>query len=258
MRDVMSDMTCNDLRDVAAELALGALHGDERAAAIAHLDRCPECREHIEQMAVVGDGLLELMPVSEPPIGFENRVMERLNLPVRREPRRRLRAFAAAAAIALAFGAGGWALGANVGHDDGAHPAAAHQATSRTALVAANLTAGGHRVGTVYAYPGSPGWVYATMDLDKGEGKVVCRLEHRDGTEDTIGSFTLRHGYGYWVIPARVDSSVTGARVTAEDGTTLARATFPVVGNAPAAGDTSADREAPGSPGTVPRYHVPR
>jgi Putative zinc-finger len=233
MSDAMSDLTCTEMRDLAAELALGVLNGGERAAAIAHLDRCPECREHIEPMAAVGDGLLELLPASEPPLGFESRVMERLDLPVRYAPRRRLRALAAAAAIALAFGAGGWVLGATFGHDS--TPAASHapsHAPSHAAvqsggLVTADLTSGGHRVGRVYAYPGSPGWVYATLDLENGDEKVTCRLDHRDGTTDPIGSFTLRHGYGYWVIPARVNSSVTGARVTAPDGTTLARAVFP-------------------------------
>ncbi len=35
----LNDMTCAELADVAAELALGVLTGRERAMAIAHLDR---------------------------------------------------------------------------------------------------------------------------------------------------------------------------------------------------------------------------
>ena len=34
----LNDMTCEELADVAAELALGVLTGRERAMAIAHLD----------------------------------------------------------------------------------------------------------------------------------------------------------------------------------------------------------------------------
>jgi hypothetical protein len=39
-----SDMTCAELADVAAELALGVLTGRERAMAVAHLDNCDTCR----------------------------------------------------------------------------------------------------------------------------------------------------------------------------------------------------------------------
>ena len=56
----LNDMTCAELADVAAELALGVLTGRERAMAIAHLDRCDECREHVRQLMATGEQLLEL------------------------------------------------------------------------------------------------------------------------------------------------------------------------------------------------------
>jgi anti-sigma-K factor RskA len=71
-------MGCDELADVAAELALGVLTGRERAEALAHLAQCPACRENVRQLAVTGEELLELLPVSEPPPGFETRVMDRL------------------------------------------------------------------------------------------------------------------------------------------------------------------------------------
>jgi len=71
-------MTCAELHDVAAELALGALTGRERAAAIAHLETCWACREGVRQLTAAGGRLLELLPPAEPPIGFEIRVLERL------------------------------------------------------------------------------------------------------------------------------------------------------------------------------------
>ncbi|MGP4004034.1 hypothetical protein [Streptomyces sp. 8N706] len=76
----MSDLTCEELRHLGAELALGILPGQERAAVIAHLDRCAGCREQIEQLTLAGDGLLSLLPGSEPPVGFEKRVLTRLGL----------------------------------------------------------------------------------------------------------------------------------------------------------------------------------
>jgi hypothetical protein len=76
-----NDMTCGELADVAAELALGVLTGRERAMAIAHLDKCDTCRENVRQLMATGEQLLELLPPAEPPAGFETRVLERLGLP---------------------------------------------------------------------------------------------------------------------------------------------------------------------------------
>jgi hypothetical protein len=77
----LNDMTCAELADVAAELALGVLTGRERAVAIAHLDTCDACREHVRQLMATGEQLRELLPPAEPPAGFETRVLERLGLP---------------------------------------------------------------------------------------------------------------------------------------------------------------------------------
>jgi hypothetical protein len=71
-------MTCAELHDVAAELALGALTGRARAAAIAHVERCRACREDVRQLTAAGGRLLELLPPASPPAGFETRVLERL------------------------------------------------------------------------------------------------------------------------------------------------------------------------------------
>jgi hypothetical protein len=76
-----NDMTCAELADVAAELALGVLTGRERALAVAHLDNCDACREDVRQLMATGEQLLELLPPAEPPAGFETRVLERLGLP---------------------------------------------------------------------------------------------------------------------------------------------------------------------------------
>ncbi|HVT70527.1 MAG TPA: hypothetical protein VHF26_22465, partial [Trebonia sp.] len=77
----LNDMTCAELAEVAAELALGVLTGRERAAAVAHLDACDACREDVRQLMETGGQLLELLPSAEPPAGFENRVLGRLGLP---------------------------------------------------------------------------------------------------------------------------------------------------------------------------------
>jgi hypothetical protein len=77
----LNDMSCAELADVAAELALGVLTGRERAMAVAHLDQCDACREDVRQLMATGEQLLELLPPAEPPAGFETRVLARLGLP---------------------------------------------------------------------------------------------------------------------------------------------------------------------------------
>jgi hypothetical protein len=76
----LNEMGCAGFADVRAEVALGVLTGRERAAAVAHLDRCTACQESVCRLAVTGEKLLQLLPVREPPPGFETRVLERLVL----------------------------------------------------------------------------------------------------------------------------------------------------------------------------------
>lgn len=78
----LSSMGCAGLAGVAAELALGALTGRERAEALAHLARCEACREHVRPLMAAGEKLLELLPAAETPPGFETRVLERLGFSV--------------------------------------------------------------------------------------------------------------------------------------------------------------------------------
>jgi len=111
-------MDCAELAEAAPELALGILPGDERAAALAHLDGCPACRQQVSSLAGVTDQLLLLAPTAQPPAGFEQRVLASLDAgpgatPVvqvdelarqrdRERPRRRRTAVVAVAALALA------------------------------------------------------------------------------------------------------------------------------------------------------------
>src|SRR6266540_1491833 len=228
----MNELNCAQVREVGAELALGILPGEERAAAVAHIDRCPECREYVEQLTLVGDSLLDLLPASEPPPGFETRVTSALDLTSQRRGRppqgprqwgRRLRLAAAAAVIALVAGLGGWAVGAATNQATPA-PAPSHAAQP---LLRATLVADRHKVGTVYAYPGSPGWVYMSVDLDHTVRGVTCELVRRDGGTVRVGWFALEDGYGYWGAPADVErGTLTGVRLVAHDGSILATARF--------------------------------
>ncbi|HTU73273.1 MAG TPA: hypothetical protein VMG38_07115 [Trebonia sp.] len=238
------DMSCDDLAEVAAELALGVLTGRERAEAVAHLDRCEDCREHVRQLMVTSEGLVGLLPEREPPAGFETQVLDRLSLsvpsPSRRHGRLRLarstapapsarlsfpRRTLAAAAVALAVvgsGLGGWGVGFSMSP----HPAASSQA--QVPLSSATFLTASHRsVGQMFIYQGSAHWLYMWVDLPSGNGMVTCQVVGADGKVSTVGSFRLSSGYGAWGSPAPASfGAVHGARLVGPDGTVLATATF--------------------------------
>ncbi|MFF9207918.1 MULTISPECIES: zf-HC2 domain-containing protein [unclassified Streptomyces] len=239
------DLTCEQVRELSAELALGVLAGRERARAIAHLDRCADCREHVRQLTLVGDRLIGLLPDREPPVGFETRVARRLAHqvtaaqgpgPVRatgaarlgfggRAHRRRLRTAAVATALTVAAGFAGWGVGTAV---EAATAPPAPAVRSEPMLVG-SMTAAGHRVGEVYAHPGSPGWIFVSLRLPAGAGytgKVTCVLQREDGTTVVVGDFHLRDGRAEWGAAVRGGglSTLSDARLTSSDGRVLATA----------------------------------
>jgi hypothetical protein len=243
----LNDMGCARFADVAAELALGVLTGRERAEALAHLDHCDECREHVRQLTMTGEELLGLLPSSEPPPGFESRVMERLGLAVpgpRHAARGRLfgrgsadtthesgiarfktgltgrtRRMLAVAAVLLAVivsALGGWGL---------------HAATSSPAgppLSSAELLSASHQpVGDVFYYHGDSRWMYMSVYMNHVSGTVICQLVSTNGNVTTVGSFRLVGGYGSWGGPATGGGTIASARLVSLNGTVLATARFP-------------------------------
>jgi len=209
----LNEMDCDDLAEMAAELALGVLTGRERAQAIMHLDRCHTCRERIRDLALTEEDLLGLLPGREPPAGFEVRVMSRLGFTGRhrRHPPGRPRwmpAAAAATIITVAAGLGGWGL-------RGAAPASPPAGSvAQPALHTAALTTASHqRIGTIFLYNGRTGWLYMNVGTGSGNGTIICQLEGRDGSVITVGSFRLTGGYGHWGSPEPLPpATVTGAR----------------------------------------------
>ena len=236
-------MECDELAGVAAELALGALTGRERADALAHLDRCEACRENVRRLTMTGEELFGLLPACEPPPGFEIGVMARIGL-IAPSPavgprigrmfhrggnadgqtgrgwagatRRMLAVAAVTLAVVGAGLAGGWGL------------RFAASPPARSPLSSAALTSASHRaVGMIYVYDGSPGWLYMSVDLGSGNETVACRVAGADGHVTTVGSFRLAGGYGAWGGPDPGDDSLlTRAWLVSADGTVLATASF--------------------------------
>src|SRR3954452_6960287 len=105
------DPRCHETREMAAELALGTVEGEERGEALQHLADCPDCRAEVERVSDLADDLLLLPPHREARVGFESRVLGEL-LPASqpKRQRRRLRLVFAPARAAPPGGGGAGGL----------------------------------------------------------------------------------------------------------------------------------------------------
>jgi hypothetical protein len=232
----VTELTCVQVREEAAEFALDILEPEARSLLAAHLLRCQACREEVDAMCGVATRLIELVPGTEPPLGFDRRVLARVRdippasrsvWPFRhhvglgggRRSSRRNRLIAAATAIAAAaaliFGSVGWLMGRSD------HP------TPDKLILAAEFEQGGHDLGEVYAYRGTPPWLNMTVHDVRGDQKVTCELLGKDGSRTLLGSFDLVNGSGSWGAPDRWGlTGISGARLVGSHGQVIATAIF--------------------------------
>jgi hypothetical protein len=211
-------MTAHLSDDQAVELALGLVAGPERADALTHLSGCVACRAAVDELARAVDALLVLTPASEPPAGFEDRVLSGMrDVPARREPRkgrRRLRVAVLAAGLAVAVGAGvaGTAVLTAAG------PVVEH---------AAMTTPDGVDVGTVFVHDGEPSWVLLSLPGWEGWDMSGYRvsLEYSDGE---MRSLPLAGGNsGTWAVTTSLNlDGVARLAVLGYDEREFCAATF--------------------------------
>lgn len=225
---------CAEVDADLAELALGALTGKERVAALAHLETCQRCATEVQQLSAAADELLHLAPTAEPPVGFEAEVFQRLGLSPgpKRQWRGRPRprplpgwsrlAAAAAVAAVLLVGAGaglGVALsGGNANtHLGGTGP------IPGTHDVA--LEAGTHSVGEVMVYPGNPTWLFMYINAPHWKGALRCEVVVDQGRTISLGRFWLSGGEGAWAASTSQPAGrLSEALIVGQDGKILARA----------------------------------
>jgi Putative zinc-finger len=196
---VAEGLECAEARELFPELAAGVAAGDERARALGHLSGCPACRREFAGTAEVVDELLWLVPEHDPPAGFESSVLSRLTPAApRRRPRPRLLwAASIVAAAVLAAGAVWWQTA------DDRQLASNYRQTLTVAhghdlSAAPLLVAGGAETGTVFAYQGSPSWIYVTFRSAPRQGRYDVLLQTKDGRRLALRSFTARPGGTAW------------------------------------------------------------
>jgi Putative zinc-finger len=184
----MRPMDCAELAEAAPELALGILPGDERAAALAHLDACPGCRQHVSSLAGVTDQLLLLAPTVEPPPGFEQRVLASLDGGSTASPRparvaserRRGRRTAAVAVAALALAAC-LAVATLVWRGGASTPPALAAEQMRTANGAVMGEVFVHQERPAVLFMSLPGWMQQVRSYGRADDTYSLRIDRRDG-----------------------------------------------------------------------------
>jgi hypothetical protein len=205
----MTELTCEEARDLAPEFGLGILERDERAAMAAHVLGCTECRRETEEYARLGDDLMDVIPAAEPPPGFDGRVLESLRPPGRRIRKRLLAGGGAALAAAAALVA--VLILTSNGHSQ--------------KQIRANLVASGRSVGSFYT-EGKPTYLWMAVDHLGTSGTVSCQIVETDGKVVTLGSFDVVDGSGWWATREPPDlGRISSARLVAADGRILAQAT---------------------------------
>jgi hypothetical protein len=228
-------MTCEEIRHLAPEIALGIADGEERAEALRHLSTCPDCQRVVDQLSEVADELLVLAPAQEPPTGFESRVLQAIGQP--RQPRRRrarrlsLRWLAPRLGPSLAAAAVTAAVLVGVYHYD-------HQTAERYRGVLAQAGGSyfqaqqladrtGARAGVVFGYEGSPSWLLVTVDAEYRDAITRCELVTRDGQTIPLPSMELdRKGSWGGAIPVNL-YKVASIRLLGQTPRETLQASFP-------------------------------
>jgi hypothetical protein len=233
-----SEMGCEQVRELAAELAIGIADGQERDAALRHAVTCPDCGRLISELSGVVDGLLLLAPSHEPPPGFAARTVARISPPAarhrrwatrprpRRIPagRRWLPRLAAAASIAAALAVGAGAVYQGTASDRqlaGSYRAVLAQGHG-SFFAAAPVHGPTGTVGTVFGYQGRPSWLFATVHLPSSSTqRFDIQLITRDGRHLPAGSAVLGGTHDTWGTRLPMDlTNLAQLRFTAADGQT--------------------------------------
>jgi hypothetical protein len=225
--------SCEQVRELAAEVALGIAPAKERARALEHLVSCNECRAHVQELSAIADEVLLLAPEAEPPVGFESRVIGSFD--VKAPSRRRLqRAVLAAAAVLVIAAAAGGATYLAGGHsrDLASRWTSALRAGNGSSFSASALgdPNSGATEGRAFLFRGDPTWIYVEVQAPSSfSGTYDVQLVTSGGDTVPIGSVTYENGRGSW--GRSVDqrgTTITGLQCTDTTGAVVLTADFPL------------------------------
>ncbi|HEY6637881.1 MAG TPA: hypothetical protein VIZ61_09400 [Solirubrobacterales bacterium] len=185
------DPRCEEIRELAPELALGIVEGKERGRALEHLADCQDCRRRVDDLSEVADELFLLAPHREPPVGFESKVLsDVLPAPPKRRRRRRLALVLAPAATALAAVAITLGIVWNDVQKGRSYEGTLEKAHGKQ-FEAYSLYGGRSFAGTVFSYQGAPNWLLITVDPRHRADLRSAQLVMDDGRQVPLNWFHL-------------------------------------------------------------------
>lgn len=230
------ELSCEQVRALAADLAIGIADGQERDAALRHAAACAECRLLVSELSAVADDLLLLAPAHEPPPGFASRTLARMTpsspQPRRRATRRALRstatrrpwvtrlAVAASVAAALALGAGAVYHATSGDRRLADSYRAVLTQGHGSFFAAAPLQSPAGTLGNVFGYQGQPSWLFATLNQSTAQPEHYdVQLITRDGKQLSLGQTILGGTHRTWgaQIPVKL-TQVSQLRFEAASG----------------------------------------
>jgi hypothetical protein len=231
-----AEMGCDQVRELAPDLAIGIADGQQRDAALRHAATCPDCRQLVSELSSVVDDLLLLAPAQEPPSGFAARTLARISPPAarrrasrdeaRRFPagRRWLPRLAVAASIiaALAVGAGTvYQVTAADRRLADSYRAVLTQGHG-SFFTAAPVHGPTGRAGTLFGYQGQPSWLWATVHLPGARAqRFSVQLVTRDGRHRPAGTAVLGGTQDTWAALISVNlTNLAQVRFVSADGQT--------------------------------------
>ncbi len=230
-------MGCEQVTELAPELALGVADGHERESALHHLSGCQTCRRLVRELSAMSDDLLLLAPGHEAPPGLEDRVLDAISfdapeatsapsaLPTpRRRPllRRawRVALVAAGLTLALALGATGVFLGTAGDRRVADQYRAVLGVGQGSFFAAAPVWSDAREVGTAWGYQGDPSWVFVSLREHEGDrGWYRAWLVTSDGRRISLGRTELGGGAAAWGHNLPVDLSTARALILEPEGT---------------------------------------
>jgi hypothetical protein len=188
----MTDPRCEEIREMAPELALGIIEGEERGRALEHLADCPDCRRRVDELSEVADELLLLAPHREPPVGFESKVLsEVIPAPPKRRRRRRLALVLTPAAAALAAAAVTLGVVWNDVQTGQNYENTLQKANGKEFEAYSLYGASGRFAGTVFSYQGRPNWLVITVEPGHRADLSSAHLVMKDGSQIPLRWFHL-------------------------------------------------------------------